>query len=90
VDYPHTSIALTSIVRDMAAQVSLTLLLAQNMAVIPSATTCEDQTANLATLNITLNGEEITAIATLDWGEYCANPDFAPARHQAEWGPSLA
>lgn len=62
-----------------AAQVSLAWLLAQNMAVIPSSTKREHQTANLAALDITLSSEEMAAIATLDRGERCANPDFAPA-----------
>ncbi|MGN5192219.1 aldo/keto reductase [Aeromonas veronii] len=62
-----------------AAQVSLAWLLAQDMAVIPSSTKRENQAANLAALDITLSSEEMAAIATLDRGERCANPDFAPA-----------
>ena len=62
-----------------AAQVSLAWLLAQKMAVIPSSTKRENQAANLAALDITLSSEEMAAIATLDRGERCANPDFAPA-----------
>ncbi|WP_042011144.1 2,5-didehydrogluconate reductase DkgB [Aeromonas fluvialis] len=61
-----------------AAQVSLAWLLAQDMTVIPSSTKRENQTANLAALDITLSSEEMAAIATLDRGERCANPDFAP------------
>ncbi|MGL5337186.1 MAG: aldo/keto reductase, partial [Aeromonas veronii] len=52
---------------------------AQDMAVIPSSTKRENQAANLAALDITLSSEEMAAIATLDRGERCANPDFAPA-----------
>lgn len=62
-----------------AAQVSLAWLLAQDMTVIPSSTKRENQAANLAALDITLSNEEMAAIATLDRGERCANPDFAPA-----------
>ncbi|MGL5334523.1 MAG: aldo/keto reductase, partial [Aeromonas veronii] len=62
-----------------AAQVSLAWLLAQEMTVIPSSTKRENQAANLAALDITLSSEEMAAIATLDRGERCANPDFAPA-----------
>ena len=62
-----------------AAQVSLAWLLAQGMTVIPSSTKRENQAANLAALDITLSSEEMAAIATLDRGERCANPDFAPA-----------
>ncbi|MGU5693532.1 2,5-didehydrogluconate reductase DkgB [Aeromonas veronii] len=62
-----------------AAQVSLAWLLAQDMTVIPSSTKRENQAANLAALDITLSSEEMAAIATLDRGERCANPDFAPA-----------
>ncbi|MGN5118600.1 2,5-didehydrogluconate reductase DkgB [Aeromonas sp. 55A] len=61
-----------------AAQVSLAWLLAQEMTVIPSSTKRENQAANLAALDITLSSEEMAAIATLDRGERCANPDFAP------------
>ncbi len=61
-----------------AAQVSLAWLLAQNMAVIPSSTKRENLAANLAALDITLSSEEMAAIATLERGERCANPDFAP------------
>ncbi|WP_368221287.1 aldo/keto reductase, partial [Aeromonas sp. R3-1] len=61
-----------------AAQVSLAWLLAQDMTVIPSSTKRENQAANLAALDITLSSEEMAAIATLDRGERCANPDFAP------------
>ena len=59
--------------------VSLAWLLAQDMTVIPSSTKRENQAANLAALDITLSSEEMAAIATLDRGERCANPDFAPA-----------
>ncbi|AXV19862.1 2,5-didehydrogluconate reductase DkgB [Aeromonas veronii] len=62
-----------------AAQVSLAWLLEQDMTVIPSSTKRENQAANLAALDITLSSEEMAAIATLDRGERCANPDFAPA-----------
>ncbi|QXC33462.1 2,5-didehydrogluconate reductase DkgB [Aeromonas sp. FDAARGOS 1407] len=62
-----------------AAQVSLAWLLAQGMAVIPSSTRRENLTANLAALKVTLSSDEMAAIATLDRGERCANPDFAPA-----------
>lgn len=62
-----------------AAQVSLAWLLAQDMAVIPSSTKRENQAANLAALDITLSSEKMAAIATLERGERCANPDFAPA-----------
>lgn len=61
-----------------AAQVSLAWLLAQDMTVIPSSTKRENQAANLAALDIALSSEEMAAIATLDRGERCANPDFAP------------
>ncbi|MBA2799287.1 2,5-didehydrogluconate reductase DkgB [Aeromonas veronii] len=62
-----------------AAQVSLAWLLEQDMTVIPSSTKRENQAANLAALDITLSSEEMAAIATLDRGERCVNPDFAPA-----------
>ena len=61
-----------------AAQVSLAWLLAQDMAVIPSSTKRENLAANLAALKVKLTAEEMAAIATLDRGERCANPDFAP------------
>ncbi|MCF5888723.1 2,5-didehydrogluconate reductase DkgB [Aeromonas veronii] len=62
-----------------AAQVSLAWLLAQDMTVIPSSTKRENLAANLASLKVTLTAEEMAAIATLERGERCANPDFAPA-----------
>ncbi|WP_421228812.1 2,5-didehydrogluconate reductase DkgB [Aeromonas enteropelogenes] len=62
-----------------AAQVSLAWLLAQGMSVIPSSTRRENLIANLAALKVTLSGDEMAAIATLDRGERCANPDFAPS-----------
>ncbi len=61
-----------------AAQVSLAWLLAQNMAVILSSTKRENLAANLAALKVTLTADEMAAIATLERGERCANPDFAP------------
>lgn len=61
-----------------AAQVSLAWLLAQGMTVIPSSTKRENLAANLAALKITLTADELAAIATLERGERCANPDFAP------------
>ncbi|HDZ8914105.1 TPA: 2,5-didehydrogluconate reductase DkgB [Aeromonas hydrophila] len=61
-----------------AAQVSLAWLLAQGMAVIPSSTKRGNLAANLAALKVTLTAEEMAAIATLERGERCANPDFAP------------
>lgn len=61
-----------------AAQVSLAWLLAQGMTVIPSSTKRENQAANLAALEVKLSPEEMTQITTLDRGERCANPDFAP------------
>lgn len=62
-----------------AAQVSLAWLLAQNMTVIPSSTQRANLTANLAALSLRLDEADMAAIATLDRGERCANPDFAPA-----------
>lgn len=62
-----------------AAQVSLAWLLAQGMTVIPSSTKRENQAANLAALEVQLSPEEMVQITTLDRGERCANPDFAPA-----------
>ncbi|MDO2948788.1 2,5-didehydrogluconate reductase DkgB [Aeromonas simiae] len=61
------------------AQVSLAWLHAQGMTVIPSSTKREHQAANLAALDLRLSAEEMAAIAPLDRGERCANPDFAPA-----------
>lgn len=61
-----------------AAQVSLAWLLAQGMTVIPSSTKRENLAANLAALKVTLTAEDMAAIATLERGERCANPDFAP------------
>lgn len=61
-----------------AAQVSLAWLLAQGMAVIPSSTKRENLAANLAARNIRLSKEEMAIITTLERGERCANPDFAP------------
>ncbi|MCX4114491.1 aldo/keto reductase [Aeromonas hydrophila] len=61
-----------------AAQVSLAWLLAQGMAVIPSSTKRENLAANLAALKVQLSRDEMAAIATLERGERCANPDFAP------------
>ncbi|MFQ2368680.1 aldo/keto reductase [Aeromonas enteropelogenes] len=52
---------------------------AQGMAVIPSSTRRENLIANLAALKVTLSSDEMAVIATLDRGERCANPDFAPA-----------
>ncbi len=62
-----------------AAQVSLAWLLAQGMTVIPSSTKRENQAANLAALKVQLSPDEMAQIATLERGERCANPDFAPA-----------
>lgn len=62
-----------------AAQVSLAWLLAQGMTVIPSSTKRENQAANLAALKLQLSPDEMAQIATLERGERCANPDFAPA-----------
>lgn len=62
-----------------AAQVSLAWLLAQGMTVIPSSTKREHQAANLAALEVSLSSEEMAQIATLERGERCADPDFAPA-----------
>lgn len=45
---------------------------------IPSSTRRENLIANLATLKVTLSSDEMAVIATLDRGERCANPDFAP------------
>ncbi|CAJ1823730.1 hypothetical protein HLBENOHH_01651 [Aeromonas dhakensis] len=45
---------------------------------IPSSTKRENLAANLAALKVTLTAEEMAAIATLERGERCANPDFAP------------
>lgn len=61
-----------------AAQVSLAWLLAQEMTVIPSSTKRENLAANLAALKVKLTAEDMAAIATLERGERCANPDFAP------------
>ncbi|WP_203975728.1 2,5-didehydrogluconate reductase DkgB [Aeromonas jandaei] len=61
-----------------AAQVSLAWLLAQEMTVIPSSTKRENLAANLAALKVKLTAEEMAAITTLERGERCANPDFAP------------
>ncbi len=61
-----------------AAQVSLAWLLAQGMTVIPSSTKRENLAANPAALKVRLSPEEMAAIATLERGERCANPDFAP------------
>lgn len=61
-----------------AAQVSLAWLLAQGMTVIPSSTKRENLAANLAALKVKLSPEEMAQIATLERGERCANPDFAP------------
>ncbi|MGY3903160.1 2,5-didehydrogluconate reductase DkgB [Aeromonas lusitana] len=61
------------------AQVSLAWLLAQGMTVIPSSTKRENQAANLGALEISLSSDEMAQITTLDRGERCANPDFAPA-----------
>jgi hypothetical protein len=58
--------------------VSLAWLLAQGMTVIPSSTKRENLAANLAALKVRLSSDEMAAIATLDRGERCANPDFAP------------
>lgn len=62
-----------------AAQVSLAWLLAQDMTVIPSSTKRANLAANLAALSLRLDEVDMAAIATLDRGERCANPDFAPA-----------
>jgi 2,5-diketo-D-gluconate reductase B len=48
------------------------------MTVIPSSTKRENLAANLAALKVRLSSDEMAAIATLDRGERCANPDFAP------------
>jgi len=60
------------------AQVTLAWLLQQGFMVIPSSTRREHLKANLDARKITLTGEEMQAIATLDRGERLANPDFAP------------
>jgi len=60
------------------------------MAVIPSATKRKNQAANLAALKVTLTAEEMAAIATLERGERCANPDFAPKWDRADNGSSIA
>ncbi|MNV17932.1 2,5-diketo-D-gluconic acid reductase B [compost metagenome] len=48
------------------------------MTVIPSSTKRENLAANLAALKVQLSPEEMAQIATLERGERCANPDFAP------------
>ena len=60
------------------AQVTLAWLLQQGFMVIPSSTRREHLKANLDARKITLTGEEMQAIASLDRGERLANPDFAP------------
>jgi 2,5-diketo-D-gluconate reductase B len=62
------------------AQIALAWSLQQGYAVIPSSTKRANLQANLAAQRITLNDEELAAIATLDRGERIANPEgIAPA-----------
>lgn len=60
------------------AQIALAWLLQQEMAVIPSSTNPAHQKANLQAQDLVLSDEEMQAIAGLDRGVRCANPDFAP------------
>lgn len=61
-----------------AAQIALAWSLQQGFAVIPSSTKRENLQSNLLAAKITLNDEEMKAIAGLEKGERIANPGFAP------------
>ncbi|GAB5381833.1 MAG: 2,5-didehydrogluconate reductase DkgB [Aliiglaciecola sp.] len=60
------------------AQVVLAWLRQKNMTTIPSSTKEQNMQANLQSLWLTLNEEEIQAIAKLDCGDRQATPDFSP------------
>lgn len=62
-----------------AAQVAIAWLLAQDLvAAIPKAGRRESQLANLAALDITLDADDLAAIAALPKNERCVSPSFAP------------
>jgi 2,5-diketo-D-gluconate reductase B len=62
------------------AQIALAWSLQQGYAVIPSSTKRANLEANLAAQRVTLNEEELAAIAALDRGDRIANPEgLAPA-----------
>jgi 2,5-diketo-D-gluconate reductase B len=63
-----------------AAQVALKWLLDQDgVAAIPKASRMESQKANLGSLNVGLDDEDLKAIAGLPKDRRCVNPGFAPA-----------
>lgn len=60
------------------AQVALAWLRQLNMTTIPSSTNEQNMQANLHSLSLTLNEEDMNAIAKLDCGDRQAAPDFSP------------
>ena len=60
------------------ALVSLAWVLQSGMSTIPSSTKRENLTSNLQALELSLNAEDMQAIATLDRNERIANPGFSP------------
>lgn len=61
------------------AQVALAWTRSRGVVSIPSSTRREHLAGNLAALDLTLDEDELGAIAGLDRGERIADPDFAPA-----------
>lgn len=60
------------------ALVSLAWVLQSGMSTIPSSTKRENLASNLQALNLSLNEEDMQAIATLDRNDRIANPGFSP------------
>ncbi|MFG6177751.1 2,5-didehydrogluconate reductase DkgB [Halomonas sp. THAF12] len=60
------------------AQIALAWLKQQGIVAIPSSTKVNNIRSNLAAFELTLDDEEMQAIAALDRGERIADPDFAP------------
>ncbi|MBB3139746.1 2,5-didehydrogluconate reductase DkgB [Halomonas organivorans] len=60
------------------AQIALAWLNQQGIVAIPSSTKAHNIRSNLAAFELTLDDEEMQAIAALDRGERIADPDFAP------------
>ena len=61
------------------AQVTLAWVLQQGLITIPSSTKQAHMEANLAAAELTLDTDDMAAIAALDSNERIADPDFAPA-----------
>ncbi|MDD7908492.1 2,5-didehydrogluconate reductase DkgB [Pseudovibrio exalbescens] len=61
-----------------AAQVTLAWVRQNDMVTIPSSTKRKNLEANLKSLDLTLDADDLAQIAALDEGKRIADPDFAP------------